>query len=49
MALSHPLVETRRRVIFLLGEKRAVEAVEELIEVIDCETDPFSPRRRLLP
>jgi HEAT repeat protein len=40
-ALAHPLAETRRRAIFLLGEKRVSAAVGELIEVLDRENDPF--------
>jgi HEAT repeat protein len=40
-ALSHPMAETRRRVIYLLGEKRIVEAVGELVEILDHESDPF--------
>lgn len=40
-ALAHPLAETRRRAIFLLGEKRVTDAVGELIEILDRESDPF--------
>lgn len=40
-ALAHPMVETRRRAIFLMGEKRLAEGVDELIEILERETDPF--------
>jgi HEAT repeat protein len=40
-ALVHPLAETRRRAIFLLGEKRAAEAIEDLSDIIADEPDPF--------
>lgn len=40
-ALAHPLAETRRRAIFLLGEKRVVDAVRELVEILDDESDPL--------
>lgn len=40
-ALAHPLADTRRRAIFLLGEKYVVEAGDELIQLIDTESDPF--------
>ncbi len=40
-ALGHPIAETRRRVIFLLGEKRITDAVGDLIEILDHESDPF--------
>jgi len=40
-ALAHPLAETRRRAIFLLGEKRVAPAVRNLAEIIDREPDPF--------
>ncbi|MGH7780768.1 MAG: HEAT repeat domain-containing protein [Candidatus Binataceae bacterium] len=41
MALAHPLADTRRRAIFLLGEKHLAEAVNQLIQLIDTEPDPF--------
>jgi HEAT repeat protein len=40
-ALAHPIAETRRRAIYLLGEKRMEEAVGQLIEIVDQENDPF--------
>jgi HEAT repeat protein len=40
-ALAHPLAETRRRVIFLLGEKRALETVDDLGRIAKTESDPF--------
>ncbi len=40
-ALAHPLAETRRRAIFLLGEKRVAAAVRNLAELVDREDDPF--------
>jgi len=40
-ALAHPLVETRRRAIFLIGEKRIAEAVVDLSLIIVGESDPF--------
>ncbi|HZO80337.1 MAG TPA: HEAT repeat domain-containing protein [Candidatus Binataceae bacterium] len=40
-ALKHPLAETRRRAIFVLGEKRVAEAVRDLAELADHEDDPF--------
>ncbi len=40
-AVGHPLAETRRRAIFLLGEKRVAEAVGDLARVLDSERDPF--------
>jgi len=40
-ALVHPLAETRRRAIFLIGEKRDAEAVDDLSQIIAAESDPF--------
>jgi HEAT repeats len=40
-ALAHPIAETRRRAVFLLGEKRVTDAVAELAEILDREDDPF--------
>jgi HEAT repeats len=40
-ALTHPLAETRRRAIFLIGEKRIAEAVDDLSRVIAGKSDPF--------
>jgi HEAT repeat protein len=40
-AVVHPLAETRRRAIFLLGEKRVAEAVGDLQEIIARDPDPF--------
>ncbi|MGH7986535.1 MAG: HEAT repeat domain-containing protein [Candidatus Binataceae bacterium] len=40
-ARSHPLADIRRCVIFLLGEKRLLKAVNALIQVTEKERDPF--------
>jgi HEAT repeat protein len=40
-ALAHPLAETRRRAIFLLGEKHVAEAVDDLKRIIVGDSDPF--------
>lgn len=40
-ALAHPIAEIRRRAIFLLGKKRVAKAADDLIQVVESETDPF--------
>jgi HEAT repeat protein len=40
-ALGHPVAETRRRAIFLLGEKRAVQAIDDLSRIVAGESDIF--------
>jgi len=40
-ALMHPIAETRRRAIYLLGEMRIEQTVGELTEILDREPDPF--------
>jgi HEAT repeat protein len=40
-ALAHSVAETRRRAIFLLGEKRVAEAVGDLAGLLKAESDPF--------
>jgi hypothetical protein len=47
-ALAHPLAETRRRAIFLLGEKRMMDSVGELVEILDSEGDPFLVREAVV-
>jgi HEAT repeat protein len=40
-ALAHPVAEIRRRAIFLLGKKCVTEGVDDLVRVVESETDPF--------
>jgi HEAT repeat protein len=40
-ALAHPLAETRRRVIFILGERGEVDATGDLIRVVESDPDPY--------
>jgi HEAT repeat protein len=47
-ALVHPLTETRRRAIFLLGEMRMMDAVGELVEIMNSEGNPFLVREAVV-
>jgi HEAT repeat protein len=40
-ALRHPVAETRRRVAFLLGEKRVRQSIPALTELIREDADPY--------
>jgi hypothetical protein len=40
-ALAHPLAETRRRAVYLLGEKHVADAVDDLRQLVAGDPDPF--------
>jgi HEAT repeat protein len=47
-ALKHPLADVRKRVVFVLGEKRAAEATNGLAEVADHDPDPYVAREAVI-
>lgn len=41
IALNHPIKEIRRTIVFIIGEKKLKEAVNELEKLINEEDDPI--------